>query len=194
MSTCLAFAGRIGAGALVLAAAAACGRTPEALEPADAVADGHPAFTTHASASTPQVREWLAQLRRRTRPFQKPGAAAELGWGAKLTECMSLEGAGGMGFHYGNTALFDAVVQPLAPEILVYEPQRNGELRFVAVEYAVPFDAWSSPQPPEVNGIPFHRNDTFQLWVLHVWIGRHNPSGMFEDWNPDVSCRWADRG
>ena len=26
------------------------------------------------------------------------------------------------------------------------------------------------------------------FYELHAWIWKHNPSGMFEDWNPTVSC------
>jgi hypothetical protein len=25
-------------------------------------------------------------------------------------------------------------------------------------------------------------------YVVHAWIWRHNPSGMFADWNPNVKC------
>ena len=44
------------------------------------------------------------------------------------------------------------------------------------------------PTPPSLYGLEFHRNEAFQLWVLHVWLYRENPSGMFSDWNPTVSC------
>ena len=27
------------------------------------------------------------------------------------------------------------------------------------------------------------------FYELHVWLWRPNPSGMFKDWNPSVSCR-----
>jgi hypothetical protein len=26
------------------------------------------------------------------------------------------------------------------------------------------------------------------FYTLHVWIWRHNPSGMRADWNPEVIC------
>jgi hypothetical protein len=26
------------------------------------------------------------------------------------------------------------------------------------------------------------------VWALHVWVGRQNPSGIFSDWNPKVTC------
>ena len=68
---------------------------------------------------------------------------------------------------------------------------RTGErasLRLVAVEYIVPFTAWTDPDPPVLHGLVFHANQTFQVWALHAWVFHHNPSGMFADWNPDVSC------
>lgn len=36
---------------------------------------------------------------------------------------------------------------------------------------------------------PFHSlQRAIDAWVLHVWLWRGNPSGLFEDWNPTVSC------
>jgi hypothetical protein len=26
------------------------------------------------------------------------------------------------------------------------------------------------------------------FYELHVWAWRHNPAGMFADWNPNVAC------
>jgi hypothetical protein len=97
--------------------------------------------------------------------------------------------AGAMGFHYGNTAFIDGNARLLEPEILMYEPQPDGTLRFVGLEFVVPLSA--SATPPTLLGHTFHRNDAFQLWVLHVWLYRENPSGMFADWNPSVSCAAA---
>ena len=31
--------------------------------------------------------------------------------------------------------------------------------------------------------------DIYQIFGLHVWLWRNNPSGMFEDFNPKVRCR-----
>jgi hypothetical protein len=30
------------------------------------------------------------------------------------------------------------------------------------------------------------RNEQLELWVLHVWLGRDNPAGLYASWNPDV--------
>ena len=33
--------------------------------------------------------------------------------------------------------------------------------------------------------------NAFDLWALHVWIWEDNPSGIFADWNPRVTCDYA---
>ena len=137
------------------------------------------------------VEKQIAKLREVTARFQRFEAAAAAGWGARITPCFVDAQLGGMGYHYGNTALFDATVNALEPELLLYEPQKNGRLRFVAVEYIVPFAAWTAQDPPQLYGQSFHRNEAFGLWVLHVWHFRNNPHGMFADWNPNVSCDYA---
>jgi len=94
-----------------------------------------------------------------------------------------------MGFHYGNPNLIDESVRVDEPELLLYEPEKNGRLRLVAVEYIVPYTAHSrSAAPPVLFGQEFKQNDTFQLWGLHAWVWKHNPSGMFANWNPGVTC------
>jgi hypothetical protein len=140
------------------------------------------------------LRKDLATLRRVTAPFHSFKKAVAAGWSAQITPCMTdPAGAGGMGFHYGNTALFDATVRVEEPELLLYEPQRNGRLRLVAVEYIIPYTARSrSATPPVLFGQEFKQNDTFQLWGLHVWVWKDNPSGLFANWNPRVTCRHAE--
>lgn len=59
------------------------------------------------------------------------------------------------------------------------------------IEYIVPVPAWPHAEPPEILGQALHLNPVQNIWALHVWIGRHNPAGMFADWNPDVSCQFA---
>lgn len=131
----------------------------------------------------------LDALRRVTTPFQSFDAAKSAGWSAKITSCMSDAAAGGMGFHYGNTTLIDGTLKVEEPELLLYEPQANGSERLVAVEYIVPYTAHSrSDAPPVLFGQQFKQNDTFQLWGLHVWAWKSNPSGLYADWNPQVNC------
>jgi hypothetical protein len=96
-----------------------------------------------------------------------------------------------MGYHYINAASLDANVDVLAPEAMVYAPGPNGQLKLGAVEYIVPVGAWEeagNEELPTVLGQEFHLNESIWVYVLHAWIWNHNPSGMFEDWNPNVTC------
>jgi hypothetical protein len=130
----------------------------------------------------------LAALRRATAPFHNFDKAVAAGYSVEATPCLEQLPDGGQGFHYVNPALVDGAVSLLQPELLLYEPQAGGHLRLVGVEYIVPL---SEPQPPDLLGHPFHADAALGLWVLHVWAWRQNPSGMFEDWNPKVSCEHA---
>lgn len=131
----------------------------------------------------------LATLRRATAAFHQFATAADAGWSAQITPCMSDPTAGGMGFHYGNTSLIDGAVQVDQPELLLYEPEKNGRLRLVAVEYIIPYTFHArGAEPPVLFGRPFQQNDTFQLWGLHAWVWEDNPSGVFANWNPRVTC------
>lgn len=169
----------------------ACDRAPEITSPAPTlhIHGG----THHTGPLSPEVKREVVHLRKMTAPFHDFQAAAEAGWETQITGCFSDPALGGMGYHYGNTALIDGTVEAFKPELLLYEPDKNGRLRFVAVEYIVPFAAWTAAEPPKVHGQSFHRNEAFGLWVLHVWHVRKNPDGVFADWNPKVSCRFATR-
>jgi hypothetical protein len=141
--------------------------------------------------STTAESKDLATLRRVTTPFQDFNAATTAGWSAQITPCMT-DPAGGMGFHYGNTALIDGTLRVEEPELLLYEPDQNGTMQLVAVEYIVPYTSHSSSDtPPVLFGREFKQNDTFQLWGLHVWLWKNNPSGLYADWNPQVTCAHA---
>jgi hypothetical protein len=108
--------------------------------------------------------------------------------------CIDNPGTGGMGIHYANGDLVDGVVSAATPEALVYEPEPNGRLRLVAVEYIVPQPAWAHSSPPSLFGEEFtlipepNRYGLPPFYELHAWLWKHNPSGMFEDWNPRVVC------
>ncbi len=141
---------------------------------------------------SPAVRRDLAALRRLTAPFHDVRKAGEAGWNVQLTGCLANPPEGAMGYHYANTAFIDAEARVLEPELLLYEPESNGRLRLVGVEYIIPYSLVpAASTPPVLFGHEFHHNDAFQLWGLHAWIWRHNPAGMFADWNPMVTCRYA---
>lgn len=118
--------------------------------------------------------------------------------------------AGGMGIHYVNGALVgqvvngqfvpDAAVNATTPEALVYEPEANGKLRLVALEYVVIKAAWDAAHSdkPALFGQDFepvgadNRYGLPPFYELHVWIWKNNPNGMFQDWNPAVTCAAAE--
>ncbi len=150
----------------------------------DTTAGPHP----DAVLNSPEIARWLAGLKEATAPFHDLATAAAAGWNTRITGCMAMPDSGGMGFHYANTALIDGTLKEFAPQLLLYAP-RAGRLHLVAVEYIVPFTFRpADADPPELHGIKFHQNFAFGLWILHAWVWQHNPAGMFEDWNPDVSC------
>lgn len=136
------------------------------------------------------VLQDLATLRQATAAFHDTATARAAGWSVQITPCMTDPGgAGGMGFHYGKPSLIDGSVRVDEPELLLYEPEQNGRLRLVAVEYIIPYTFHSrDAEPPVLFDQQFQRNDTFQLWGLHAWVWSENPSGMFANWNPRITC------
>lgn len=136
------------------------------------------------------VNKDLAALRRVTASFHDFNTAKHAGWSTQITPCMTDPGgAGGMGFHYGNTGLIDGTASVEKPQLLLYEPEKNGNLRLVAVEYIIPYSFHPrSAAPPVLFNQQFAQVDAFQLWGLHAWVWRDNPSGIFAPWNPRVNC------
>ena len=121
--------------------------------------------------------------------------------------CRSVPGVGSMGFHYLNLPrAMNLTVKASEPELLLYEDAPNGGRRLVAVEYFVPVISngapWFEQTPPPVidnpapvlfgqtfNGpMPGHEPGDPWHYDLHVWIWKHNPSGLFAPYNPTVQC------
>ena len=163
---------------------AGCDGAPVPTENAAHLAAARPAYQSAAA-----LERDLATLRRVTAPFHDFEVASDAGWSAPITGCMTDPTLGGMGFHYGNVGLIDGVARVDEPELLLYQPVRNGRLQLVAVEYIIPYTFVSRDSPaPELFGQKFQQNDVFQLWGLHVWVWKQNPSGLFAPWNPRVTC------
>ncbi|HUG48884.1 MAG TPA: hypothetical protein VMP67_10795 [Candidatus Limnocylindria bacterium] len=143
----------------------------------------------------------LGAVRDATRDFRDVAAAEAAGYaileGTPLEECIDEPGEGAMGVHLINGDLVgDTVLDPTTPEALVYIPRADGSLRLVAVEYVVFAEAWDAANatPPQILGHEMHlisepnRYELPAFYELHAWVWQDNPSGMFNDWNPDVSC------
>jgi hypothetical protein len=106
---------------------------------------------------------------------------------------------GTMGFHASNQGIIrSGVMDPLRPPVLLYAPRQDGTLKLVAVEYFKP-DAdqdlatdgdrpslfgqgFQGPMPGHNPAMPIH-------YDLHVWVVENNPSGLFAQFNPSLSCR-----
>jgi hypothetical protein len=147
----------------------------------------------------------LAAARAATARFHNLNVATAAGYGlfvdAAGIACIANPPLGTMGIHYVNgTYVGDAVVDATTPEALVYEPQRNGGRKLVALEYIVFQGAWEGAHgagaaAPSLFGQEFHlvpagnRYGIPAFYELHAWIWKPNPSGMFFEWNPRVSCR-----
>lgn len=91
-----------------------------------------------------------------------------------------------MGRHFMKQSLVDERFEIDKPELLVYSPE-GSQLKLVAVEYAVPLDR-SAEAPAGFTSTDdvWDRNAGFQLWLLHAWVHRDNPSGVFNSTNPSV--------
>jgi hypothetical protein len=157
--------------------------------------DVHHTATTqrHDQAATAQLVRVARQASRR---FQDVSQAVAEGY-VEQFGCVSGSHEGAMGVHFVNGALVgDGVLDASKPELLVYEPQPNGRMRLVAVDYLVLTESWhaNDPNPPELMGQLFHLFDApnrFGLpafYTLHAWVWKDNPQGMFANWNPRVNC------
>ena len=121
------------------------------------------------------------------------GYAAALG-------CVSGSDHGAMGVHYVNgqfngETLNNGQLDPTSPQALIYEPQANGEMKLVAVEFIMFASALpAGAAPPEVDGHLMlyidapNRYGLPAFYELHVWAWKDNPQGPFVDWNNHVSC------
>lgn len=124
--------------------------------------------------------------------------------------------AGAMGVHYFRPDLLGIIPAPNGrvngtgtytdfrlPAILIYEPQANGSMQLVAVENLVFQSSWAAAgheSPPTFHGVPYDimKDDPATAtdeahnfephYDRHVWIYRENPAGVFEPFNPAVSC------
>lgn len=106
--------------------------------------------------------------------------------------CASSPTGGAMGIHYVNGDLLKSgKVDAAHPQAIMYEPQADGKLDLIAVEYI----AFKGPAALEGHLFNFvsepNRYGLDKFYEMHVWAWRQNPSGAFADNNPKVSCDLA---
>ncbi|HEX5823709.1 MAG TPA: hypothetical protein VFY18_04540 [Candidatus Limnocylindrales bacterium] len=152
----------------------------------------------------------LTAAKAATGRFHSLAAAGSAGYGrpdapAPLHECISHGADGAMGFHYIKGSLLDTTLDPTKPEALVYAPDADGKLHLAALEFVTFQAAWNADHPGEmpmlfgqefmpVNAVPGSDLTVYAIppfYMLHVWIWNDNPSGLFNPWNPSVSCAGA---
>ncbi|HEV2148367.1 MAG TPA: hypothetical protein VGR37_13275 [Longimicrobiaceae bacterium] len=164
--------------AVLVVAAAAAGCTQDNPAGAEPV-PGSGAFLSreHHSAA---VNQQLAAVRQATVQFRHMSEAELLARGYVNTGiCIE-----GMGIHFVDFGAIDGMVDPLRPEVLVFEPKPHGRLQLVAVEYM----ALGAASPTvfgrtmEESHLPFADSE------LHAWVWKGNPAGTFHATNPTVSC------
>ncbi len=93
---------------------------------------------------------------------------------------------GGMGVHYVRN--IDATLDYKDPEALVYSVGANGRLRLVAVEYIIPAEFVDPANPPMLLGQHLHPHSYLPVYILHAWVHKWNPDGVFADFNPRVGA------
>lgn len=144
----------------------------------------------------------IAALRNATAAFHDLSAAKAAGYTIEVADLAGITciadpgGAGTMGIHYLNPSLLDATINATTPELVIYAPGSDGQLRLVAVEYLVLQAAWdaTNASAPALFGHTFtlvpagNRYGLPAFYELHVWAWQPNPSGMFYEWNPRISC------
>lgn len=102
----------------------------------------------------------------------------------------NLNGEGAMGIHLLLQERVDGVLVETEPEALLYEKRNDGSYKLTGVEYIV----GGGPRP-ELFGRQFdptnlarYGNPDGNVWTLHAWVWKPNPSGILAQWNPSVSC------
>ena len=105
----------------------ACNDQKETTAPATVVAQSG----SKAAAITDESQ--LAELRKVTARFHTLESAKQAGYAAQITPCWAHHSLGAMGYHFGNTNLFDATADLLQPVLLFYEPQAGGHMRLVGM-------------------------------------------------------------
>jgi hypothetical protein len=159
------------------------------------------AVAVGVAGAAPAGQSDVSKARAATAKFHKLAHAKQAGY-AELRDadgiaCIDNPGVGAMGVHYVNGDLV-AKGKPILrkPDVLVYDPGRHGQMRLVALEYVVFQEAWDAEHddPPSLYGREFelvpegNRYGLDPFYELHAWVWKKNPRGMFDDWNPRVSC------
>src|SRR5688500_5699165 len=133
--------------------------SPAAAEAAAAMPEHHgPAATEKGRPS-----ELVTVVREATARFHDVEVAKKEGYGL-LFGCVSGDERGAMGLHFVNLALVaDPALDPRRPEIVIYEPLPNGQVRLVGADFLVFKSDWDAGHPgetPQIMGQLLHLFDS----------------------------------
>lgn len=134
-------------------------------------------------SETPEVRELIEDLKDATDDLTNVKDAEAAGYHAE-GGCVEKPGVGAMGVHYVNQDLVDGVIDPEAPEVLVFMPDGKGNYTLGAVEFLTV----GLTEAPVIAGIQFDNGPGPDNHSLHAWIYVENPKGTFVNYNPTISC------
>jgi len=115
------------------------------------------------------------------------------------TPCVSGPDVGAMGVHLVLPArIGSGVLNPAQPQALIYEPNADGTMRFVGVEFIILESVWVANNP--AGGVPALEGNLLNyvgtpnryglpaFYEIHVWAWQNNPQGSYADWNTQVTC------
>lgn len=168
---------------------------------------GTPGVVTPAQRAV--LDRQLAAAKRATTRYRDIAAARADGY-RQVTQFIP-----GLGLHLANLRISDRTFDPARPNVLLYMPDGNGGLELAGVAYSVARSpAWPDGPPGFAGGSDvwhYHedlcflpggqvsiapsadacrsRHGFFQRrtdWLLHAWIWRINPKGVFTEYNPNV--------
>lgn len=101
---------------------------------------------------------------------------------------------GAMGVHFLNLALVGPKLDPMKPQVLIYEPVGD-KLQLTGAEWFMPTQV--SKEAPSIFGQtmqgPMEGHEpvlpqALHHWDLHVWLWKTNPNGLFSSTNSAVKC------
>ena len=101
---------------------------------------------------------------------------------------------GAMGIHFLNPAAIGPKLDPMKPQVLLYE-QVGDKLQLTGAEWFMPTQV--SKMPPTIFGQklqgPMEGHEpvlpqALHHWDLHVWLWKSNPNGLFSPTNAAVKC------
>lgn len=147
-------------------------------------------MATKASGPVPPE---LLNVKQALEKYQDPIVAVRDGYFSTLA-CLTFAD-GSMGVHFLNMGTVGPVVDPMKPQVLLYEPVGD-KLKLTGAEWFVPL-ATGVKERPSLLGQPFDgpmdgheplMPAELKHYDLHVWLWKDNPDGLYAPANTAVKC------